>query len=237
MSGGGGGGGCTTVAAFSLQPKQKNVTIAVRDRLRGMSPQRRPRRARSRLYDSRSRTCLVISAPRPTDAMSPSGLALSPSRRFSARITAKKLFHYTKARQVTLHPSRLSFSTRYSAIRELQHCFGEALTFNGNLRRRLVNVAQVGAGERHVHGAKILLETRELLRPGDRYDPQLLGEQPGQRDLRRRRVHLVRDALEQLDQRHVAGAGVRGEAGGAAPEVLRVELRRRVDLAREETCA
>src|SRR6266576_1504657 len=51
--GGGGGGGCTTVAAFSLQTKQKNITIAVPNRLRGMSPQRRPRPTRSRLYNSR----------------------------------------------------------------------------------------------------------------------------------------------------------------------------------------
>src|SRR5439155_4963744 len=120
--------------------------------------------------------CPVISPPRPADAMSPSGLALSPRRRFSARITAKKLFHYTTARQVTLHPSRLSFSTRYSAVRELQHCFGEPLAFDGNLRCRVLQVAQVGTAEFNVHGAKILLETRELLGPGDRYDPRLLGE-------------------------------------------------------------
>ena len=42
----------------------------------------------------------------------------------------------------------------------------------------------------------VLFESRDLLRPGDRNDPWLLREQPGQRDLSRRRVFLVRDALE-----------------------------------------
>src|SRR5436305_13550529 len=84
--------------------------------------------------------------------------------------------------------------------------------------RRILDIAQVGTGELHVRRAHILLETRELLRPGDRDDPRLLREQPGKRDLRRRRGLCLRHALQQVDQRHVRGTGVRGEARGNAVE-------------------
>src|SRR6266516_7937655 len=53
-----------------------------------------------------------------------------------------------------------------SAMRELQHCLGQPLPDNGNLRRRLLDLAQVGTGEFHVRSAEILLETRDFLVPG-----------------------------------------------------------------------
>src|SRR5207247_801923 len=71
----------------------------------------------------------------------------------------------------------------------------------------------------------------------DQPNPQILHHQPRQRDLRQRHAFLLGDALQQIDQRDVGGTGVRGEAWGNAAEVLRVELRGRIDLPRKEAGA
>ena len=52
-------------------------------------------------------------------------------------------------------------------------------------------------------GAKVLLKSCDLGRPRDRYDPRLAGEEPSESDLRRRRVLLLRDVAEEIDQRLV----------------------------------
>jgi hypothetical protein len=48
----------------------------------------------------------------------------------------------------------------------------------------------------------------QLRGSGDRDDPRLLREQPGERDLRRRRALALTDVAEQLDERQVRPARV-----------------------------
>src|SRR5204863_4311645 len=83
-----------------------------------------------------------------------------------------------------------------------------------------------------------LLEPVQLRRAGDRDDPRLLREQPGERDLRGRRVLPLSDALEEVDERAVRRprAGV-GEARHGVAKVAALELGALVDRAGEEPLA
>ena len=62
-------------------------------------------------------------------------------------------------------------------------------------------------------------------RAGDGHDPRLLGQQPGERDLRRRRVLPLGDRAEQIDQGLVRLPRLRREAGDGAADVAAVERR------------
>ena len=64
----------------------------------------------------------------------------------------------------------------------------------------LVDLAQVVGRELDVRGAEVLLQAVQLRGARDRHDPRLLGEQPGERDLGRRRALPLGDAAEQVDQ-------------------------------------
>ena len=75
------------------------------------------------------------------------------------------------------------------------------------------------AGELHVGGGGVLLEPGESLGAGDRHDPRVLGEQPGERDLCGRGAGRGGDVVQHLDEGHVGGHGVLLEAGDAGPEV------------------
>ena len=55
------------------------------------------------------------------------------------------------------------------------------------------DLAQVFLGQRDVGRADVLFEAAELGCAGDRDDPRLLRQQPGERDLRRRRLRAGRD--------------------------------------------
>jgi hypothetical protein len=70
---------------------------------------------------------------------------------------------------------------------------------------------------------------------GDRHDPRLLGEQPGERDLGGRRALTLRDDLDQVDQSEVRLASLGREARHVVAEVGGIKLRVFIDLAGEET--
>ena len=72
---------------------------------------------------------------------------------------------------------------------------------------------------------------------GDRHDPGLLRQQPGERDLRRRRLLSAAMSAEQIDQRLVCLAGLRREARDDVAEVGAVERRVLVDRAGEKSLA
>jgi hypothetical protein len=67
--------------------------------------------------------------------------------------------------------------------------------------------------------AEVLLEPVELGGAGDRHDPALLRQQPGERDLRGRRLLLACDALQQIDQRLVFLQRLRRKTRQYLPEV------------------
>src|SRR5947199_1142324 len=124
-----------------------------------------------------------------------------------------------------------------SPIGELQHSLRQPLSLHVDPGRGLLDLAQVGRCQLQVHGAKILLEARQFLRARNRDNPRLLREQPGERDLRRRRAFPLRDTFHEVDQCHVCRTGVRGEARRYAAKVFRVECRRRVDRSGEKASA
>ncbi len=73
--------------------------------------------------------------------------------------------------------------------------------------------------------------------PGNRSDPRLLREQPGERDLRGSRFLLLRDAAEQVNQRLVRLESLGRKARKSAAEVGAVEFRALFDRSRQESLA
>src|SRR5262245_13482103 len=68
----------------------------------------------------------------------------------------------------------------------------------------------------------------------NRHDPRLLGEQPGERYLSRRRLLPFRDLAEQINQGLIRFPGLRREAREGVAEVGTVERSVFADLSREE---
>jgi MFS family permease len=102
---------------------------------------------------------------------------------------------------------------------------------------RVGDLALVGGREHDGGGAEVLLEPVQLRRPWDGDDPRLAGEQPGERDLRRRDPLPRRDRAQQVHQRPVRLPVLGCEAGDGVAEVAAVEGRRLVDLAGQEAPA
>src|SRR5436305_5293967 len=106
-----------------------------------------------------------------------------------------------------------------------------------DLGRGAFDVAEIALGELDGGRRDVLLQAMQLRGAGDRHDPGLLGEEPGERDLGGRRALALRDAPEQVDQRPVRLPGLRGEAGDGVAEVGAVERGVLVDLAGEVALA
>ena len=85
--------------------------------------------------------------------------------------------------------------------------------------------------------SEIFLQPVQLGRTRNWNDPRLLGKQPGESDLGRRRLFLLRELANQLDQRLIRFAILRREPRHNVAEVRLVELRVLVDGSRKETLA
>ena len=83
------------------------------------------------------------------------------------------------------------------------------------------DLAQVVLGELDLGGGDVLFEPEQLGGAGDGDDPCLLCEEPGERDLRRRRILTFRELAQQLDERAVRLAGVFLEAWVVGPSDIR----------------
>src|SRR5664279_2748417 len=77
----------------------------------------------------------------------------------------------------------------------------------------------------------------QLRRTRDRNDPRLLCKQPGKRDLSRRRLFLLRELANQINQRLIRFTVLRRKARNNVAEVSFVELRVFADLASKEALA
>src|SRR5438270_13673604 len=77
----------------------------------------------------------------------------------------------------------------------------------------------------------------QFRRSWNRHDPGFLGENPGNRDLSRRRVLALRDCLQQFHQRPVRLPSLRREARHAVAEVRALKSGILVDLSGEITLA
>ena len=97
---------------------------------------------------------------------------------------------------------------------------GVALALHLDRGERLLDAPQIVRGELDRSSADVLLQAVQLRRPGDRHDPGLLRQQPGERDLRRRRALPLGDRPSQIDQRLVRLARLRREARDDVAEVV-----------------
>ena len=64
-------------------------------------------------------------------------------------------------------------------------------------------MAEFGLREGDVGGGEVLLKSVQLGRAGDRHDPRLLGEQPGERNLPGGGAPGICDGLDLLDQSEI----------------------------------
>src|SRR5579885_165510 len=112
-----------------------------------------------------------------------------------------------------------------------------ARTLHLDLRGGVLDLAQILGAQLHARRTQILFEALQLGRAGNRHDPRLLRQQPGQRDLGRRRALALRDSAQQLDQSLVRLARLGRKAGQAVAEVVLAELRVLIDGAGEKASA
>jgi hypothetical protein len=80
---------------------------------------------------------------------------------------------------------------------------GVAVADDLDLVQGLADLAKVLGRQLHVGRRHVLLQASHLRRTGDGDDPGLLRQEPGERDLRRRRLLLRGDRAEALDERLV----------------------------------
>ena len=103
--------------------------------------------------------------------------------------------------------------------------------------RGAINLPQVVVAQSNLGAAEVLLEPVTLRRPGDRYDPRFLRQQPRERDLRGRGLVPLREPGQPLNERQIRLPIFGGEARDDVAEVRAVEGRRLVDLSGEEAFA
>ena len=119
----------------------------------------------------------------------------------------------------------------------LLELFGIASPLHRDLGGGALDLAEIVGRQFDGSRADVLLQAMQLRGAGDRHDPRLLRQQPGERDLGGRRLLPCGDLAEQIDQGLVRLPGLRREAGDDVAEVGAVERRVLVDLAREEALA
>src|ERR1035441_4653640 len=108
------------------------------------------------------------------------------------------------ARYVSQHgPQFPSHPYTRSAADQLLKVFGVPGTLCRDLRGSALDLAKIAGRELEVDGSDILVETLELPGAGNRDDPQLLGEQPGERDPGGRRLLPFRHPAKHVDEGHV----------------------------------
>ncbi len=108
---------------------------------------------------------------------------------------------------------------------------------HGDFRERAADLAEIIGRKVDASRADVLLKPMELGGAGNRNDPRFLGQQPGERDLRRCRLLAGRNFSKQIDQGLVRLAGLRREARNDVAEIGTVEGRVLVDGARKEALA
>ena len=129
------------------------------------------------------------------------------------------------------------FSVSRSATDQLLQMFRIPGSLHRDLGQRRFDVAQIVRRQLDGGRADVLLQTMQLRGAGDRHDPRLLSQQPGERDLGGRRLLPRCDSREQIDQGLVCLARLRREAGNDVAEIGAVERRVLVDRAGEEALA
>src|SRR5580658_5226352 len=123
-----------------------------------------------------------------------------------------------------------------STFRHFQHSVRQPLPLNRNFRDRNINFPQVLCRELNVYRAQVFFQALKFRRTRNRNNPNLLCEQPRERDLRRRSPFFFRDFFQQVHHRLVRFACFSSEARRHVTEVGGIESSVRVDLARQKAC-
>ena len=76
----------------------------------------------------------------------------------------------------------------YSTVCHREYCRRETVSLYGELRRRRLDLTEVIRRQRDFERANTLFQTVQIGRAGNRDDPRLLREEPGERDLRGSRL-------------------------------------------------
>ena len=105
------------------------------------------------------------------------------------------------------------------ALCALSRGLGVAVAFNGDLRGGGIDVPKIVGRKLDRGRSDVLLDAAELGRTGDRDDPRLLRQQPGQCDLRRCGMLLRANLTQQVYYRPVRLAGL-GRVKRGKPERL-----------------
>ena len=104
-------------------------------------------------------------------------------------------------------------------------------------RRKVVQPFDLSSAQLDAVGGGVLLDAGDSFGAGNRGNVVTLGEQPGQRDLRRRGTHFRGNGLDLVDDAQIALEVLAREARvGLAPVVVR-ELLGRTDIAGEKAVA
>lgn len=104
-----------------------------------------------------------------------------------------------------------------------------ALNLDGG--QRLADVGQILRAQADSCRADVFFQPVDLRRAGDRYDPLLLREQPGDGDLGAAHALAHGEVAEHLNQPAVGTSGVFAESWHHVTEVRRIEFRVLVDRA------
>ena len=88
----------------------------------------------------------------------------------------------------------------FSAIGQALQAVRIAGALDDDPRGRALYVAEISWRELDGSRADVLVQAFQFARSGDGHDPPLLGQQPGQRDLRGRGLLPLRDGADQIDQ-------------------------------------
>src|SRR6185312_758772 len=145
--------------------------------------------------------------------------------------------HQSRAQNSNSHAASSIAAMARSTVDHSLRAFRVPSPLHRDLGRGAFDIAEIALGELDGNRRDILLQTMQLRGAGDRHDPGLLCEEPGERDLGGRRVLALSDAPEQIDQPLVRLPGLRSEAGDGVAEVGAVEGGALVDLACEEALA
>src|ERR1051326_3961554 len=113
--------------------------------------------------------------------------------------------------------------------------FGIASATHSDFRDRVLDLVEILRSQLDHRCADVFFETLELARTGNRNDPWLLREKPGQRDLRRRRILVRGDRLQKIDETLIRFACFRSEARKKSSKIGLLEGRVLVHLAGEKS--
>ena len=112
--------------------------------------------------------------------------------------------------------------TSWLAVDQALHLLGVALALHLDAGGSVVGLGDLLCAQDQVRGGQVLVQPLEPSGAGDRDDPRLLGEQPGERDLRRCGVLGLGHPAYQVGDGYRQGPPSRGRAGtGCRADVSR----------------